>query len=384
MTTPSPHLFSPFQLRSVTLKNRLVISPMCQYSAQDGLANPWHFVHLAQFALGGAALVFTEAAAVEPRGRITHGDLGIWSQAHAKALKPAIEFIKQHGATPAVQLAHAGRKASMQRPWYGNGPLDVSDTARGDLPWDIVAPSAEPVREGWLLPHELDHSGINTIQQAFADAAIRCAEIGVEVIELHCAHGYLGHSFLSPLSNHRTDGYGGDRKGRMRFVLELIEQTRRVWPEDKPLFVRISSVDLEPEGWTIDDSIALAQEMLQRGVDVIDCSSGGLKGLSTRSDQPLPLGFRVPYSEQIRAATDAVTMTHGLIVQPEQAEALVRENRADLIGIARTALYDPYWPRHAAHALGADPEFTDWPEQYGWWLTRRETLLQTHGVTQSV
>ena len=380
--SPQRQLFSPLSLRGVTLKNRIAISPMCQYSAQDGLANDWHKVHLGQYALGGAALVFNEATAVEARGRITHGDLGLWSQAHADALKPIVDFIKAQGAVPGIQLAHAGRKASMQRPWHGNGPLDASDAARGDTPWSIVGPSAEPVREGWLLPVELSLADIRTVQQAFVETAQRAADIGFEVAELHCAHGYLGHSFLSPLSNRRNDAYGGDRAGRMRFVLELAEQVRRVWPDDKPLFARISTVDLEPNGWTVEDSIDLTREFLARGVDVLDCSSGGLSGAATRSDKPLPLGFRAPFSEQIRTATGACTMTHGLIVQPEQAEALLREQRADLIGIARTALYDPYWPRHAAQALGVDADFSDWPEQYGWWLARREPLLRAHGIRQ--
>ncbi len=379
-TTEKPLLFSPMTVRGVTLPNRIVISPMCQYSAREGLANEWHTVHLGQFALGGAGLVFCEAAAVEKRGRITHGDLGIWSAEHAEALKPIVAFLKAHGAVPGMQIAHAGRKASMQRPWHGNGPLDDSDFARGEMTWDIVAPSAEAINEASLVPHELSIDEIQSIQQAFADAAGYSHAAGFEVLEIHSAHGYLSHSFLSPLSNHRNDGYGGDRAGRMRFTLETVEQVRAVWPDDKPLFVRISSVDGAEGGWEIEDSVALTEAMKARGVDVVDCSSGGIAGMATTARDPLPLGFRLPFSERIRADNDIATMTHGLIIHAEQAEEILQAGQADLIGIAREALFDPYWPRHAAHALGADPDFAAWPEQYGWWLTRREAHLQKIGA----
>ena len=375
-----PLLFSPITVRGVTLKNRIVISPMCQYSAREGLANEWHNVHLGQFALGGAGLVFCEAAAVEQRGRITHGDLGIWSAEHAKVLKPIVAFLKAHGAVPGMQIAHAGRKASMQRPWHGNGPLNDSDFARGEMTWDIVAPSAEAINEASLVPHELSIEDINTIQQAFADAAGYSDAAGFEVLEIHSAHGYLSNTFLSPLSNHRNDAYGGDRAGRMRFTLETVEKVRAVWPDHKPLFVRISTVDGAEGGWEIEDSVALTAEMQARGVDVVDCSSGGIAGMATATRDPLPLGFRVLFSERIRADNDIATMTHGLIIHAEQAEEILQNGQADLIGLAREVLYNPYWPRHAAYELGADPDFADWPEQYGWWLTRREAHLQKIGA----
>lgn len=381
-TASSPHLFRPLALRKVTARNRVAISPMCQYSAVDGLPNAWHHVHLSQFALGGAGIVFTEAAAVEPRGRITHGDLGIWSADHAAALRPTVEFLKAQGAVPAIQIAHAGRKASMQRPWFGNGPLGEDDLARGDMPWDIVAPSARPMREGWLTPAELSISDIADIQDGFAAAAGRAAEAGFEALEVHCAHGYLAHTFLSPLSNLRTDGYGGSREGRMRFVLETVERVRAAWPDDLPLFVRLSTIDGEADGWQIEDTLALAGELVVRGVDVIDCSSGGVAGPATRGDQPTPLGFRVPLSAEVRRATGVATMTHGLVIHPEQAEAILAEGAADIVGIARTALYDPYWAHHAAAALGADPDYAAWPEQYGWWLDRRAPALDRLGEVQ--
>jgi 2,4-dienoyl-CoA reductase-like NADH-dependent reductase (Old Yellow Enzyme family) len=378
--TETPLLFSPLTLGGVTLKNRVVISPMCQYSAQDGLANDWHSVHLGQYALGGSALVFCEAAAVEARGRITHGDLGIWSADHAAALKPITSFLRAHGAAPGMQIAHAGRKASMQRPWQGHGPLDESDSARGETAWDIVAPSAEPVSDGALMPHEMSLEDIATVQQAFADAAGYTDDAGFEVLELHSAHGYLSHTFLSPMSNHRNDAYGGDRAGRMRFTLETVERVRAVWPDHKPFFVRISTVDGVDGGWDVEDSFALTAEMKQRGVDVVDCSSGGIAGMATTTRDPLPLGFRLPFSDRIRRDNDIATMTHGLIIHPDQAEEILQAGQADLIGIAREALYNPYWARHAAHELGFDPGFDDWPDQYGWWLTRREAHLKSIGA----
>ena len=372
-------LFSPVKVGKLTLKNRVIISPMCQYSADRGLPNNWHTVHLGQYAIGGASLVFCEAAAVEERGRITHGDLGIWSSEHADALKPIVSFISSNGAVPGIQIAHAGRKASMQRPWFGNGPLNEADKARGEIPWDIVAPTAEPVNSESLMPHELSINEIVSVQEAFAAAAGYSDEAGFEVLELHSAHGYLSHTFLSPISNHRNDAYGGDLDGRMRFTLETVEKIRAIWPSHKPFFVRISAIDGIDNGWDLDDSIVLANEMKARGVDVVDCSSGGIAGVVTASREPIGLGFRLPFSERIREEADITTMTHGLILEAKQAEEILQSNQADLIGIAREVLFNPYWPRHAAYELGVDPEFNDWPEQYGWWLTRRESHLKKIG-----
>jgi len=377
-TTAMPALFTPFDLRGVRFRNRIVISPMCTYSATDGLASDWHLVHLGKFALGGAAAMFTEAAAIEPRGRITHGDLGIWSAEHAAALKPTTAFLRQHGALPAIQIAHAGRKASMQRPWQGNGPIDETDRARGEHAWDVVAASAEPVKEGWLMPAELSVPEIADIQANFATAAGHAADAGFEVLEIHSAHGYLAHSFLSPLSNHRNDGYGGDLAGRMRFTLETAEKVRAVWPDDKPLFVRISAVDADgsDEGWQLDDSVVLAGELRARGVDVIDCSSGGIAGLATAALGPRTQGFRAPYGSRIRDEADVVTMVVGLVLDADVAEDLVASGAADLVAVGREVLYNPHWPHHLAHELAADPDYAEWPEQYGWWLVRREPLLR--------
>jgi 2,4-dienoyl-CoA reductase-like NADH-dependent reductase (Old Yellow Enzyme family) len=384
-TGPAPLLFTPLPLAGTELKNRVVISPMCTYCCgHDGMPTDWHLVHLGKFAMGGAGTIFTEAAAVEPRGRITHGDAGIWSAEHAAAWRPITEFIKANGSLPAIQIAHAGRKASMQRPWHGNGPMNENDTARGETPWDVVAPSPVPSREGWLMPHALEIDEIGGIVRAFAEATKHALDAGFEVLEVHSAHGYLSHSFLSPISNRRNDAYGGDLAGRMRFTLETVEAVRAAWPQDKPLFVRISSVDIDGdtdgEVWRLDDSVVLARELKARGVDVIDCSSSGISGLGTAAQGVMPLGFRLPYAARIKHEAEIATMTVGLILDGPQAEAMLQTGDADLVAIGREALFDPFWAVHAAHSLGADPDFAQWPEQYGWWLTRREPLLKQVGA----
>ena len=375
---PTSLLFSPLELRSVRLPNRVVISPMCQYSSTDGLASDWHFAHLARFAIGRAGLVFTEASAVEANGRITHGDLGIWSDQHVAPLQRITAFIKSQGAVPAIQLAHAGRKASMQRPWFGNGPLDDSDAQRGELAWQIVGPGENGLGPGWLEPHALTPPEMQRIRQSFIDAAGRADRSGFEVAEIHGAHGYLLQSFLSPLTNPRTDEYGGSLENRMRFPLEVVSAMRAIWPESKPLFVRISAIDDIEGGWTIDDSIAYATELKRLGVDVIDCSSGGALGSATAAAKPLTPrvpGFQLPFSQAIRAGAGIPTMAVGLILDGRQAEAALHSGQADLIAVGREALFDPNWALHAARDLGDDPHFDLWPQQYGWWLTRRQPLL---------
>ena len=370
-------LFEPLQIRGLNIPNRLVISPMCQYSAGDGLANDWHLVHLGKFAQGGAGIVFTEAAAVQRRGRITHGDLGIWSDAHAQALAGITGFIRSMGSTSAIQLAHAGRKASMQRPWHGNGHLNDEDIARGEEPWKVIAPSAIPLGDGWLMPTEMTAEDIARVVEDFAAAARRSNQAGFDIVEVHAAHGYLAASFLSPISNHRKDGYGGDRKGRSRMLLETVEAVRGEWPADKPLFVRVSAVDGAPEGWSLDDTVVLAKELKGLGVDVIDCSSGGILGAATAAKgAPPPLGFQVPFAEAIKKQSELLTQAVGLIVSPEQAEAVVAEGKADLVAIGREALLDPNWPARAAVALGGETQWEKWPPQYGWWLSRRAKVLE--------
>ena len=373
---PLPMLFSPLTLRGVTLKNRVVISPMCQYSAVDGVANDWHFVHLGQFATGGAGLIFCEAAAVEESGRITHGDLGIWNDEQIAPLEKITDFIKGNGCVPGIQLAHAGRKASMQRPWFGNAALNDEDTRRGDLAWEIVGPSAAPVAPGWLMPHELSIAQIEQIVVQWKAATLRSLEAGFDVLEVHGAHGYLLHSFLSPLSNHRADEYGGSFENRIRFALEIVETVRAAWPHDKPLFFRTSSSDYVDHGWKIEDTVALARELKKRGVDVIDCSSGGIAGSATVAPIKRFPGFQIPYAEQVKKEAGIMTQAVGIILNGAQAEEILQLGRADLIAIGREALSDPHWTLHAARELGADPQFAMWPKQYGWWLNARAKMLQ--------
>jgi len=370
---PAPLLFTPLELRGVRLPNRIVISPMCQYSAHEGFPADWHFVHLGKFAAGGAGIVFVEATAVEKRGRITHGDTGLWSDEHIAPLAHIVQFLKRQGAVAAIQLAHSGRKAAMQRPWFGNGPMDDADIARGDLPWQPVGASALPVDTGWQVPRALETSEIPVIVEAFAAAARRADEAGFDVVEIHSAHGYLLHSFLSPLSNRRNDAYGGDRTGRMRLPLEVVEAVRAVWPEHKPLFYRISSTDGVDGGWTIEDTVALAKELKPRGIDVIDCSSGGISGPATAASvkSKRAPGWQVPFAETVRREAGIKTQAVGLITHPFQAEEILARGQADLIAIGREALVDAFWPLNAAAMLGADATFAEWPEQYGWWLVRR-------------
>jgi 2,4-dienoyl-CoA reductase-like NADH-dependent reductase (Old Yellow Enzyme family) len=373
-----PRLFTPLQLRSLTIRNRIAISPMCQYSAEDGLADDWHLVHLGKFAQGGAGIVFVEATAVEARGRITHGDVGIWSDAHVAPLARIAAFLAANGAAPAIQLAHAGRKASMQRPWFGNGPIGEADVARGDKSWSTVAPSPIPIGEGWLVPSELAVADLTALRQRWREATIRAEAAGFAILEIHAAHGYLLHSFLSPLTNRRGDAYGGGREARMRFPLEIVETVRAAWPAEKPLFVRVSAVDAVTGGWELDDTIAFAKELKARGVDVVDCSSGGIGGSATASGSvPRGLGFQVPFAERIRREAGIATMAVGLIVDPRQAEAVLEAEQADIVAIGREALEAPFWPLDAARILGAfGYEDATWPKQYGWWLERRRRVIE--------
>jgi 2,4-dienoyl-CoA reductase-like NADH-dependent reductase (Old Yellow Enzyme family) len=378
--TSAPHslLFTPLRLREVALRNRTMLSPMCTYSATDGLASDWHLTHLGQFALGGFGIVCVEATAVTEHGRITYGDVGLWSSAHIAPLARIAGVLRQQGAVPAIQLAHAGRKASSQRPWHGMEALTGADTqARGEPPWPTVGPVAEPMDTGWHVPQALDLADIRALVAAWRDAAGRARDAGFDIVEVHCAHGYLNHQFLSPLVNKRNDGYGGDRAGRMRFPLEVAEAVRAEWPRDKPVLVRISSVDGMAGGWDLDDSVAFARELQCRGIDAVDCSSGGLVGSATTGAVPRGLGFQVPFAARIRREAGIATIAVGLILTGPQAEAILQDRAADLIAVAREALYDPYWPHHAARALGDDAGgYAAWPHQYGWWLDKREGTLR--------
>ena len=347
-------LFSPLQVRGVTLRNRIVVSPMCEYSSQDGLANDWHVVHLGSRAVGGAGAVLTEAAAVTADGRISSVDLGIYSDDHVEPLARIFRFVEQHGAVPGMQLSHAGRKASTAAPFHGGRPVSPADGG-----WEpIWAPSAIAFRDGSQVPRAMTVADINNVTHAFAAAARRVLEAGGKIVELHAAHGYLLHEFLSPLSNHRDDEYGGSFENRTRFVREVADAVRTVWPERLPLWVRISATDWTEGGWTIEDSVALAAQLGDRGVDLIDCSTGGNVAQATI---PLGPGYQVPFAERIRRDRGVMTGAVGLITEPAQAEEIVREGRADVVLLARQMLRDPYWPIHAALALGEKPPV---PEQY--------------------
>ncbi|WP_374624420.1 NADH:flavin oxidoreductase/NADH oxidase [Devosia sp.] len=353
-------LFSPYTLRGLTLRNRTVVAPMCQYSAQHGVANDWHLVHLGRFALGGFGLVIFEATGVTPEGRISYGDLGLWDDEQIRPLSRIVDFLHREGAAAGIQLAHAGRKASTPIPWR-NG-FDETAAEKAELAfeaWTPVAPSAliHADKLGFTAPDALDEAGIAAVTTAFADAARRAERAGFEVVEIHAAHGYLLNQFLSPIANRRTDRYGGSLENRMRLVLEVAEAVRAAWPEDKPLFVRISAVDGSDGGWTIADSIALAGELKARGVDAMHCSSGGFDGYGLK---PGP-HYQVPLARAVRSG-GLPTIAVGLIDDPAAAEAILTRGDADLIALARGALEDPNWPIHAHHVLdGADYEL--WPKQ---------------------
>lgn len=366
-----PLLFEPMEIRGVRLRNRIVLSPMAQYSARDGFITDWHFAHFAKFALGGTGCVFTEATKVERRGLGTVGDMGIWKDEHVPPLRRLAAFLKEHGATPAMQLNHAGRKAGTLKPWDGFGPLDRSVPVEGEEHWEVIGPSAVEYLEGWPLPRAMTKADIAEVKANWVRAAQRADEAGFEILEIHGAHGYLIHEFLSPASNKRTDEYGGTLRNRMRFPLEITEAVRAVWPQDKPLFFRVSAVD--EGGWTLDDTVELARELKTLGVDVIDCSASGISIRSPTASRFAPkLGFQVPYAERVRKDAGIMTMAVGLIVHPQQAEDILANGQADLVAIGRELLYDPFWPAHAARALGYDQHFTNLPVQYGWWLDRRQ------------
>jgi len=346
-------LFSPWNLRSLTFRNRVFVSPMCQYSSIDGFPTAWHLVHLGGRAVGGAGLVMMEASAVRPEGRITPGDQGIWNDEHTCALKPITHFLAAQGAVPAIQIAHAGRKASTDAPWRGGKALHHAEGG-----WDVIAPSAIPFTAQSPLPKACSTQEIGDLVSAFRKAAERAHEAGFQVLEIHMAHGYLLHEFLSPLSNRRTDEYGGSLAHRMRLPLEVTEAVRAVWPEHLPLFVRISASDWVAGGWDIEQSLILAQELKKRGVDLIDCSSGG-----TIADAPIPAGpgYQTPFATRIRHEVGIATGAVGLITDPLQAEQIVATGLADCVFLGRELLRDPYWPQRAARALHTHIE---WPAQY--------------------
>ncbi|MGA9163737.1 MAG: NADH:flavin oxidoreductase/NADH oxidase [Thiobacillus sp.] len=355
-------LFSPIRLDQLVLRNRIVISPMCQYSAENGLASDWHLIHLGQLALSGAGLLFIEATAVSPEGRISPGDLGLWSDETEAALAHVLQSVRRHSSMPiAIQLAHAGRKASTQVPWAGGQSIAPQNGG-----WQTLAPSALPFAADDSRPVALDEAGLQRVRSDFVSAAQRAHRLGIDVIELHAAHGYLLHQFLSPLSNVRTDQYGGSLQNRMRFPLEVFEALRDAVPADRPVGARISATDWVAGGWDLEQSIVFTRELQRRGCAFIDVSSGGLSPLQ---QIPVGPGYQVPFADRIRHETGLTTIAVGLITEPEQAEAIVASGQADMVALARGMLYDPRWPWHAAAKLGAQ---VDAPKQY--WRSQPQAL----------
>jgi 2,4-dienoyl-CoA reductase-like NADH-dependent reductase (Old Yellow Enzyme family) len=348
------HLFSPLSIRSITLRNRIAVAPMCQYSCVDGLPTHWHLVHLGSRAVGGAALVMAEATAVEARGRISPGDTGLWSEAHTEAFKPIAAFIKEQGAVPAIQLAHAGRKASASAPWINHG----AQLSKSEGGWDTIAPSAIPFYEKDRAPHEMTVDEIKGIVELFGQAAKRSLEAGFEIVELHGAHGYLMNEFLSPLTNHRTDEYGGPFENRLRFLKEVTAAVRSEWPDHLPLFLRISASDWAEGGWNADDSVHLAKTVKDWGIDLVDCSSGAVV---PHAKIPAAPGFQVPFADRVKNEGGILSGAVGLITEPHQANEIITSGQADLVLMAREFLRDPYWPLHAAKALGVTVKL---PVQY--------------------
>ena len=360
MTTP--HLFSEFRLKDITLRNRIGVSPMCMYSSEDGVANDWHLVHLGSRAVGGAGLVICEATAVTPEGRISPQDAGLWNDAQIEPLARVNRFIDAHGAVPGIQLAHAGRKASTQRPWEGHA--QVPESAGGWLPAGPSALAFDPANE--RVPHALSREEIAGIVASFRAATVRAQTAGYRWVEIHAAHGYLAHEFLSPLSNQRTDEYGGSFENRLRFTLEVTRAVRSAWPENLPLTIRLSATDWIGGGWTPDDSVELARRLKDEGVDLFDCSSGGNV---PHARIPVAPDYQVFLSEKLRREAGVATAAVGMITEAHQADAIIREGRADMGLLARELLRDPYWPVHAARALGAEEAFRGMtPPQYARWI----------------
>lgn len=373
-------LAQPLTIRQTTLPNRIMISPMCTYRCEaDGLATDWHLVHYGKMAIGGAGTVMLEATAVEARGRHCYSDLGIWSDDHIAPLKRIADFIRAEGAVPAIQLQHTGRKASGRRPWHGGGALDDEDIReRGEHPWQPIGPSPIPFAPDKPVPQEASRKELDEICNAFASAARRAVAAGFDIIEVHAAHGYLLNQFLSPIANQRQDDYGGSLENRMRFPLEVVKAVRDTIPDSSILFVRISSVDGVEEGWTLEESVVFARELKVLGVDVVDCSSGGIGGAATMNRLARSPGFQVPFADEIRTKADIATVAVGLILTPEQAEDVAKTQKADIVAIGREALLNPNWPAAALTKLGGVDSFEHWPGNTGWWLERRAGILRSY------
>ena len=364
-----PILFSPIALREVELKNRVVVAPMHQYSGVHGFPTPWHLMNAGRFAAGGAGLVFIESTKVERRGCGTIGDLGLWDDVFIEHFRPLADFIRQHGAVPGIQLGHAGRRARLERPWEGGRPLKPSPEIEDWDAWEIIGPSPISAGEGEPPPRELSTAEVQQEVAAWGEAARRAREAGFEVLEIHGAHGYLIHQFLSPMANRRSDAYGGSELNRMRFAVEVVEAVRAEWPQEKPLFLRLSVED--DAGWGPEQSVRLARLVKPKGIDVIDCSSGGMLGRPVVSAGPVGYGYQVPYAERLRQEAEIMSMAVGLIVHADQAERILQQRQADLVALAREILYNPNWPMDAAQKLGIDRRFELVPPPYSYWLSKR-------------
>ena len=376
----TPLLFRPMTFRSVTLRNRIVVSPMAMYSAHDGFADDFHLVHLGRFALGGASLVFMEATAVTQQGRITAGCNGLWLDAQIPQLKRITDFLHRFGSAAGMQLAHSGWKGSTRRPWHGGTRLNEEDlTLRGEQAWPIVSVGEEAFDDATPGPTALTEGDLSALLERYRAATRRAIAAGFDVLEIHAAHGYLLHSFLSPLSNKRGDGYGGSIENRMRFPLAVVEAVRAEWPADKPLFVRISAVDGVDIGWTIEDSVKFAKALAARGVDLVDCSTGGMKLPRDKSLVARTPGFQVPFAAKIRKEAQVATMAVGLILEPKQAEAILQSGEADLVALAREMLANPNFAAQAALELEGASGWDLWSDQFRYWLERRAKTLRREG-----
>jgi 2,4-dienoyl-CoA reductase-like NADH-dependent reductase (Old Yellow Enzyme family) len=372
-------LFSPLQIRDVTLRNRIVVSPMLTYSANQGHVNDWHLGHLAQFAAGGAGLVFMESTKIDAAGCSTPRDTGLWKDEFIEPLRRITQLIKRNGAVPAIQLGHSGRKARRSVPWEGRVPMaQCPGVDRGEV-WELIGPSAVPHDPKYAVPREMSRDDIRKAAEAWGEAARRADEAGFDIVEIHGAHGYLIHQFLSTDANHRTDEYGGSLENRMRFATEVAQEVRRRWPEGKPLFFRASAVD--ETGWTIEDSIALAKVLKANGVDVIDCSSGGMGDGATSSEMAPAYGYQVPYARDIRAGAGIMTMAVGMIVHADHAEEIVRSGSADLVALGREMLHNPHWPIDAAQKLGIEAPFHGIPNAYAYFLEKRSRSKEVRPST---
>jgi 2,4-dienoyl-CoA reductase-like NADH-dependent reductase (Old Yellow Enzyme family) len=361
-------LFSPLVIRGVTLKNRIVLSPMLQYCADNGHVNDWHLMHYGKFAAGGAGLVFVESTKVDPRGCSTPRDLGLWKDDFIAPLKRITDLIKRNGAVAGIQLGHSGRKARRSVPWEGRVPLAACPGVDHGEEWELIAPSAIAFSNKYAVPRAMTHDDIQEAIAHWGQAARRAHEAGFDVLELHGAHGYLIHQFLSPVANQRSDDYGGTPEKRLRFAIDVVREVRRYWPQDKPLFLRVSAVD--EAGWTIEDSIAVARELKQHGIDVIDCSAGGMSDANASEITP-HYGYQVDYARKIRAGAEIMTMAVGMIIHADQAEDIIRSSGADLVALGREFLHNLHWPIDAAQKLGITTPFAQASRAYGYWLEKR-------------